>query len=295
MKHCRTVCVRMLRMSKNAVLILALTMLSIRSPALLAEEQVSKTITATDIEQSLPSGQEIAERINARDEGVAVTRTLTMKMIKSNGKSRTRVTRGYRKYYGDEKRTVLFYQSPRNIKDTAFLTIDYSEADQDDDQWIYLPAMRKVRRISAADRGDYFLGTDFTYEDIKKETKVEINDYTRRTLREEIFEGHRCYVVESIPVDDETAKELGHSRTLSWVDADIWIVRKAEFWDIQGNLLKSTHIKDIEKIQGIWTPHLMEVENHKTGHKTVFSFSDIDYESPVPDHVFTVQTLERGI
>ena len=265
----------------------------VAQPMTLSAEQ--KTAITSGVEAKYPSGQQIAERINARDEGVAVTRTLTMEMIKPNGKKRTRVTRGYRKYYGDEKRTVLFYDSPRNIKGTAFLTIDYPSDGQDDDQWIYLPAMRKVRRVSAADRGDYFLGTDFTYEDIKKETKVELKDYSRKTLREEMLDGHRCYVVESIPVDDATAKELGHSRMLSWVDADIWIVRKAEFWDTRGNPLKTTLIKEIEKVQNIWTPHRMEVENHKTGHKTIFSFSDIDYDSPVPEHVFTIQSLERGL
>ena len=269
--------------------------LTLLSTALAVMAASTHVLWAAQPPADLPAGQQIAERINARDEGVEVARTVTMEMIKRNGNKRTRVTRGYRKYYGEEKRTVLFYESPRNIKDTAFLTIDYPTTEQDDDQWIYLPAMRKVRRISAADRGDYFLGTDFTYEDIKKETKVELNDYTRTTLREEMLDGHRCYVVDAVAVDDKTARELGHSRSLSWVDADIWIVRKAQFWDVQGNLLKTTHIRDIKKVQGIWTPHEMEVENHKTGHKTIFRFSDIDYEQPVPDSVFTVQTLERGL
>jgi len=246
-------------------------------------------------ENSLLSGDEIAKRINARDEGEAVSRTLTMELIDRRGKKRVRETKSFRKYYGEEKRTVIFYKSPKNIKDTAFLTYDYPDPDRDDNQWLYLPALRKVRRISASDRGDYFLGTDFTYEDIKKETKVSIEDYTRKTLGEGTINGHRCYIVEAIPVNKKVAKELGYSRVLQWVDGEIWMVRKSDFWDVRGNQLKTTHISDIRQVQGIWTGHKLEVENHKTGHKTIFTFSDVDYEGKVKDDIFTERALRRGI
>ena len=133
--------------------------------------------------EALPAGDEIARRINARNEGEVVSRHVTMAMTDRGGTERVRETKGFRKYFGKEKRVVIFYLSPANIKDTAFLTYDYPEADRDDDQWLYIPAARKVRRISASDRGDYFLGTDFTYEDIRKETKVGIEDYSWKTSR----------------------------------------------------------------------------------------------------------------
>ncbi len=255
-----------------------------------------QAIPSTKTESNdLPSGDEIARRINARNEGEAVSRNLTMELIDRRGKKRVRETRSFRKYYGEKKHTVIFYESPKNVKDTAFLTYDYPEANRDDDQWLYLPALRKVRRISASDRGDYFLGTDFTYEDIKKETKVSIEDYTRKTIGEEIIDGHRCYIVEAIPVNKKVAKELGYGRVVQWVDAEIWMARKSDFWDVRGNRLKTTHIKEIRQVQGIWTGHRLEVENHKTGHKTIFTFSDVDYESKVKDDLFTERSLRRGI
>ncbi|MEE9254559.1 MAG: MMPL family transporter, partial [Pseudomonadales bacterium] len=119
-----------------------------------------------------PSGLEIMQSVVARDEGEYVTRKLRMEMTDRRGVTRVRETHGYRRYFGAEKRTVVFYLSPTNVKGTGFLTYDYPDAERDDDQWLYLPALRKVRRISASDRGDYFLGTDFTYEDVKKEGKV---------------------------------------------------------------------------------------------------------------------------
>ena len=244
---------------------------------------------------NLPSGDEIAENINARDEGVAVSRNVLMEMTDKRGKTRKRNTRSFRKYYGDEKRTVIFYRTPKNVEDTAFLTYDYPQADRDDDQWLYIPAARKVRRISASDRGDYFLGTDFTYEDIKLESKVSIEDYQRSTLREEMLDNHRTYVVEAIPVSKEIAKELGYGKVIQWVDADIWMTRKAEFYDLRGKLLKTIYTKDIKLVQGIWTTHLLEVDNHKTRHKTRFTFSDVKYDEGIGDDLFTERALRRGL
>ncbi|MBH0197486.1 MAG: outer membrane lipoprotein-sorting protein, partial [Nitrospira sp.] len=195
--------------------------------------------------ETLPAGEEIARRVNARDEGEVVSRFVTMAMTDRSGTERVRETKSFRKYFGKEKRTVIFYLSPANIKDTAFLTYDYPEVDRDDDQWLYLPAVRKVRRISASDRGDYFLGTDFTYEDIRKETKVGIEDYSWKTLAEETIDGHRCFLVEEIPVNEKTAKELGYSKVQSWVDAEIWMVRQAKYWDVAGNPLKTLQVREI--------------------------------------------------
>ncbi len=243
----------------------------------------------------LPDADEIARRINARDEGVAVARSLSMRLTDRRGKTRTRETRAFRKYYGKEKRTVIFYLKPANVRNTAFLTWDYPQADKDDDQWLYLPAMRKVRRISASDRGDYFLGTDLTYEDIKLETRVSMNDYRRKTTGEDEVDGHHCYLLESIPVDEDTARELGYGRVEQCVDSEIWMVRRSRFWDIKGKPLKTSYFRDIRKVQGIWTQHRIEVENHKSGHRTLFLFRDVDYEHGVSDDLFTQNALRRGL
>lgn len=243
---------------------------------------------------NLPSGDEIIAKVNARDDGERATRKLTMEMIDKRGKSRVRETFGFRKYFDDEKRTVIFYLSPSNIKDTGFLTYDYPDAAVDDDQWLYLPAARKVRRISASDRGDYFLGTDFTYEDIKKEGKSSVEDYNYKTIGEEELDGRHCYVLESIPVDEATARELGYGKITSWVDSEIWMVRKAEFRDVSMNPLKTLITTEIREIDGIWTAHRLEANNHKTGHTTIFTFADVDYKAAVDDEVFTERALIRG-
>ncbi len=256
---------------------------------------VASVIPFTSHGQSLPPGMEIAKKTDERDDGANVSRKLTMELVDRRGKSRIRETRAFRKYFGDERRTAIFYQSPSNVKGTAFLVYDYPNAEVDDDQWLYLPALRKTRRISASNRGDYFLGTDFTYEDIKLESKLSIEDYNYKTVGKEVIDGNECYVLEATPVDSKTAKELGYSKTKAWVDVKNWMIRKGEFWDVAGNHLKTTYIKDINQVQNIWTAHTVEIENHKTGHKTKFTFSDVDYTTVIDDDFFTQQTLVRGI
>lgn len=245
--------------------------------------------------QSLPSGQSIANNTFARNEGVSLSRTLTMELKDKRGKIRVRKTTSLRKYFGDEKRLVIFYQTPKSVMGTAFLTYDYPDPSIDDDQWLYMPALRKTRRISAANRGDYFLGTDLTYEDIKLETRISRDDYNYKTIGKELINGHESYVLEATPINDDIAKELGYSKAKLWVDAKIWMLRKADSWDVAGNHLKTIEISDVKKVQGIWTYHQIHVKNHKTNHETIFRLSDIDYQTEISDDTFTKGALVNGL
>ena len=242
----------------------------------------------------LPSGDEIARLINARDDGQSVSRKIVMELTEKSGKSRVRTTRSYRKNFGDERRIAIFYDKPRNLEGTAFLTYDYPQAGVDDDQWLYLPALRKSRRVSGSERGDYFMGTDFSYDDMKQETKVSLDEYSRNTLGMEEVDGRQLYKVEATPVSAEVAEELGYGRVITWVDPEIWMARKSEFWDTRGKLLKTLRFREISQINGIWTPHILEVVNHQSGHRTLFTISEVDYNSEVSDRLFRRESLGRG-
>ncbi len=261
---------------------------------LIAAAATALATSRADAEE-LPSGRRIMERVVARDEGVRVTRDLRMELTDRSGTKRVRMTRALRRYYGREKRTIIFYLAPTNVKGTAFLTYDHPEPDLDDDQWLYLPALRKVRRISASNRGDYFLGTDFSYEEIKKENKVELSDYTFRTLGREEVDGRITFAVEGIPASGKVADELGYSRVVWRVDPEIWMSRKSDYWDTNGNHLKTITLPKIERIDGIWTALRIICVNHKTGHSTVFTFSNVDYRTEIPDRVFRQSMLRRGL
>ncbi|MGH1427144.1 MAG: outer membrane lipoprotein-sorting protein [Arenicella sp.] len=241
------------------------------------------------------TGRQIYEKVNARFDGEQVTRNFTLKLTDRRNVTRVQKTQGFRKYFGDERRIVLFYTEPNNVRGTGFMTYDYAEASKDDDQWLYLPALRKVRRISASDRGDYFLGTDLTYEEIRKEGKVEIEDYTYEVLGEAEVDGFNTLKVQSTPINDVIAKEIGYSKVISFIDPKIWMSRKAEYWDVNGNRLKTIENRDIQQIDKIWTTTKITVNNHKTEHRTEITFYDIDYGTPVADKIFTQQALKRGL
>jgi hypothetical protein len=245
-------------------------------------------------EDTLPTGAEVVKRVNERDDGQSLYRKLSIELIDKSGKSRKQQAATFRKYYGDEKKSVIIYTEPANIRDTGFMTFDYAEADKEDDQWLYLPAARKVRRISSANRGDYYLGTDFTYEDIKLDTRLSAEDYEWKTTSVETQDGHACFVIEGTPVDEKTKKELGYGKYKAYIDREIYISRRADLWDINGNPLKTVEFRNIEQVQDIWTVAIVTIENHKTGHKTLFTFADIDYENEVNDRIFTEQSLSRG-
>jgi len=249
---------------------------------------------ASQDDTALPDANWIVEQINHVEEGRQSSSKLSMTLIDRRGKVRQRETVSFRQYVGLEKQTVLYYLSPRNVKNTAFLIHDFPEAERDDDQWLYLPALRKARRISASDRGDYFLGTDFSYEDIKKEGKFETADFKFKTLAKETLNGVETIKLEAMPIDKKTSRELGYGRQEIWVDPSNWIIQKAEYWDIKMNPLKTLTISDIRKVEGIWTRHNLKMVNHKTGHSSEFIFSDMNYSKKIKNSVFTRQALSRG-
>ena len=200
---------------------------------------------------------------------------------------------------------------PTNVKGTGFLTYDYKTTDvdgvdKDDDQWLYLPALRKVRRISSSDRGDYFLGTDFTYDDIKLEGKVDVKDYnfslidsdkeidSEKNLVSNKRNVSRRYRIEATAKNSSIVKEVGYSRAELTIDSEKWMIIEAKYWGIKGRPLKTLQVSDIQLVDDIWTAHRLFIENHKSGHKTLFEFSEVDYKTAVKDSMFSKRTLKRG-
>jgi hypothetical protein len=240
-------------------------------------------------------GQQAMQQVDARDDGDFFSRKLRMELTDRRGRTRVRETIGYRKKYADHKRTVTFFVPPTNVKDTGFLTWDYQDATADDDQWLYLPAVRKIRRISSADRGDYFLGTDFTFEDIKREGKGNLEDFTQKRIGEGAVNGVRCILIESYPVDKATAKDFGYGKIVSCINPINWMIVKSDFSDVKLNPLKTLTQVRAEEIDGIWTAMELHIENHKTGHQTRFLFSDINYNALVDETLLETRRLSRGL
>ncbi len=251
-------------------------------------------VSLASAQSALPPADEVVQRVNARDEGDSVTRTWVMDLIEKDGSARTRTLRSFRRRFGDERRSVLFFEEPPNVKGTALLTWDYDDPARPDDQWLYLPALRKSRRVAIADRGRSFLGSDFSFDDMKRETQLSRGDYQWRTTGEETVDGRRCVVLEGTAVDERVAREIGHGRALVRVDAEIWMPRFAEFFALDGTPLKAIRLLDITQIQGVWTAQRIEADDLTTGHRTTLQFRDVDYHAQIAEEQFNESSMRRG-
>lgn len=175
------------------------------------------------------------------------------------------------------------------MKDTGFLTWDYDELGKDDDKWLYLPAMKKTRRISGASaKKEYFMGTDFTFDDMGNRN-IDEDDHV--FLREETLAGNKCWVVES---NSKDSRDI-YSKKITWIRQDCLIATKIEYYDKLGKLNRELKVSDIEKVQGFWLAHKMHMRNVQTEHQTILSFVNPKFNVDVDENIFTVTKLEQGI
>ena len=187
---------------------------------------------------------------------------------------------------GDEgDKTLIVFKTPTDINGTGLLT--YQNATGDDDQWLYLPALKRVRRIAAANRASSFVGSEFTYEDL---VPLDLARYTFRHLRDDTHAGAPVWVVESIP----RAKDSGYSRIEMLVSKDTHQTLRATFYDKRGELLKAARFEQWTRQDGKWwRPGSITMENAQTGKSTVLETQQMKVRAGLTARDFTTRALER--
>lgn len=243
-----------------------------------------------------------AAELSARDimeKNFFVTKTKTLKsatimvLINDKGQERERKSTTVSKLQanGIDSKLLIKFETPADIKGTGFLQIEH--ADADDDLWIYLPALKKSRRLVANNKKDSFVGSDFSYGDILL-PKVDL--YRHALLRTEVIDANDCYVIESVPRDDAVKRSSGYSKKHTWVRKDNFLETKVEYYDVFGRLLKTQTTADhklVERDNGRWIALKRRMVNHQTGHKTNFEFVRIEPGVAVADGLFTTRYIER--
>lgn len=238
---------------------------------------------------SAQSGRGIIQRVKDRPDGDTRYAEMQLTLVKKNGDRRERRMASWAMDEGKDTKKIMFFTYPGDVKGTGFLTWDYDQAGKEDDKWLYLPAMKKTRRISgASSKTDYFMGTDFTYDDMGGRS---VDDDKHTLLREETRDGHKCWVVESVPVD---AREI-YSRKVSWIRQDCDVAVYVEFYDKLNKLHRVMTVLDLQKADGYWTVMKMEMKNVQNGHSTLITVSGPQYDIPVDKSLFTVVKLEKGL
>ena len=123
----------------------------------------------------------------------------------------------------DGDKHLVVFDSPKDVKGTALLT--YSHKVDDDDQWLYLPALKRVKRISSRNKSGSFMGSEFSYEDIASQ---EVERYTYKWVRDEVYEGHECFVVERYPIDKRNS---GYTKQVAWIEKGEYRTMKVDYYD----------------------------------------------------------------
>ncbi|MDR2924105.1 MAG: outer membrane lipoprotein-sorting protein [Treponema sp.] len=225
----------------------------------------------------------------SRDRIKADTISTRSKMVISakDGSTTERVLDQYSKDGPKGSRTMIVFQQPATVAGTRFLTMENKGGE--DDRWIYLPGLGKVRRVAASEGGGSFMGTDFSYDDISSMSRgVELDTHT--LLREETFGGSPCYVIQSVPKNSS----YQYSKMIQWVGKDSKIITKIELYDKKNALVKTVEMSGIKEVQGRLTATVTKITTHAAGTSTTITMDIVKYDENIPERVFSTSFLENG-
>lgn len=246
---------------------------------------VSTTLYAETAEQK---GLAIAKEADKRDTGFADS-TVNMEMIlinKQGQQSKRYVRVNTLEMIGDGDKSLSIFDSPRDIKGTAQLT--FSHGLEPDEQWLYLPALKRVKRIASRNKSGSFMGSEFAFEDISSQ---EIEKYSYRYLGDETVDGQLCFKIERIPQYEYS----GYKRQIVWMDQQHYRPIKIEFYDLKDLHLKTLTFSGYQQYLGqYWRADRLYMENHLTGKSTELLYHDYQFKTGLSDTDFTQNSLKRA-
>lgn len=181
-------------------------------------------------------------------------------------------------------KSLVIFNSPRDVEGTALLS--HANILDPDNQWLYLPALKRVKRISSANKSGPFVGSEFAFEDF---TITELNKFTYAYVGEEELDGVMTDVVERFPRYERS----GYTKQRSWIDQEIFQARKLEFYDRRGALLKSLTLSDYREYDGVWRAHKLTMVNHQTNKETDLIYSDFSFKTGLDEGDFVRGVLQR--
>jgi len=245
------------------------------------------------------SAAEVMRMVDERYDGDSSIAEITMVLIDRRDRQRVRDLKLYSKDYGVDTKTLSLFESPADIRGTAYLNFDWKESLRDDDSWLYLPALQRVKRLASSDTSDSFLGSDFTYADING---IEVDWYDYNFINEsEIVDDEECWVIEIIPkpeFKDRAEEATGYSKMQSWISKEKLIQIRGQVWELRGNRVKFFTSSEIEQIEGIWTVKRLQAittRNNRQEHASVLQINSIDYNVSVADELLTTEAMQRSL
>ena len=233
-------------------------------------------------------GLAIAVEDDKRDNGFNdFTANMVMILKNRQGEESTRDIRNKTlEVEGDGDKSLVIFDKPRDVKGTALLNFTHKTGS--DDQWLYLPALKRVKRISSSNKSGSFMGSEFAYEDV---TSQEVEKYTYKWIKDETLDGKECFVFERYPV----YKNSGYTRQVVWLDKKEYRIYKIDFYDRKNALLKTQTNKEYQQyLDQYWQPNEMFMKNHQTGKSTLLVWSDYKFRNGLKDRDFNKNSLKRA-
>ena len=242
------------------------------------------------------SGREIMEKVTARDEGDRSISEMEMILIDKKGKKRVRKLKTYGMDQGKDSLSLMFFLSPADVRNTGFLTFDYDESGKDDDQWLFLPALRKTKRIAAGDKSGSFMGSDLNYSDM---TSPDLNLYEYTLMKETKVKGQKVWQIKSVPKTKAEAETSGYSKSVVFIRQDNYVMIRGVRWVYKKKRNKYLDVRKLEKIDGIWVStelHVTTKFGKKTLHKTILKQKNVHFnQDEVNEDLFSIRRLEKGL
>jgi hypothetical protein len=233
-------------------------------------------------------GLEIATEVERRDTGWGDSRaSLQMILRNRNGDEHTRTLRMKSlEVEGDGDKSLSIFDNPRDVKGTAFLS--FTHALEADEQWLYLPAVKRVKRISSSNKSGPFLGSEFAFEDL---TSFEVKKYKYNYLGDDVFDGQDSFMVEAFPQYEHS----GYTRQIIWIDKERYIPVKIEFYDRKNALLKTTVFSQYQQyLDQYWRADVQLMSNHVNGKSTELRWQEYQFRTGLTDRDFDRNTLKRA-
>ena len=249
---------------------------------------LSITCSSAWAETPEEKGLAIAQKADQLDTGWGDQKqTLEMILRNRQGQESRRLIRGRSlEVTGDGDKALSIFDSPADVKGTAFLS--FTHVNEPDDQWLYLPALKRVKRIASKNKSGPFMGSEFAFEDMSSQ---EVAKYTYKWLRDEKLDGKDVHVIERVPAD----KYSGYTRQVVWMDMAIYQALKIEFYDRKDALLKTlTFMGYNQYLDKYWRPEQMSMINHQNGKSTELTFSDYSFNNGYTDRDFDRNSLKRA-
>lgn len=235
-----------------------------------------------------PDADQIMNKCRDLSLAGSLSATIKLSITEKNGASRNRTISMTTKSFSDgiEKRFIKFIE-PSDVRGTAMLVVDNKNAA--DEMWIYLPALKKTRRIVSSEKGKSFMSSEFSNADMSSPT---LSDFINRHIAGS-GSGNQ-WIIESKPVDEDKADEYGYSRKITYISMDKYQVQKMEFYNFDNELFKTIEIRSVYPLpDGKYMVNDMIASNLLTNRKSEILFSNINEKATVDDSYFTVQNLER--